>query len=1137
MKYLTKAFEEKFIEHCGKEKRYSGKLFENLVFMLLEDTFPLFNWKDTPVTHDGSKDFYAQKEERIYWAECKNYNDKISLQTIAPTLVMAQLCNADEIYFFSRSSINENAKKKLCYYAHINRKKIRFYDDIVLEQMIFNNKRVYNYFFKEYQFSQVDFQHEAVPQILCNYLKNPFLNYNKNETFLSKTNLPIFKVNEILSLHVYGINNNINKDATITIRIDPDCEDLLCFELLKKDMKRSDILNYCYTESIAPNGIFIHCIDLKIISFKSKLTVPKLIVDVSQAECSIQEDLIWGDFRCSKLHKSQFLDSYYLDILYEIEHEMLNKDILSGVLLIGTSGTGKSRTLEEMLSLFIKYDYKVLNFIGVENDSGKSIIKEIIYILFEVSEELIAKSFSLKEKEVESAFSLAFKMLYEINQEKTDIIEIIDMYGEIIFERLIHGSYALIIDNIQYFDQPLLYFLEKLIIYGKNCNRENTLFLALSMNTDYCCSNTEVAKIKVLFHQLQKTSACKMKIHYINGFHTLGSAVEFIKQILGIKNNNYDNLFFKILDKSSLKPFYIESIIENLNELDSVSFFNNRLLIDKPTCFIKELSHLPGSTEESLKRRWQFYVSKHFNELDSIQILSIIHTFGECENELIKKLKLNRVVLKELCKHNFLKEEIDINTRKYTFTHDLIEKFFCEYFIDFDDIAYKYLNEIGYAHLRRSFPIVYNLCVLYSKNYTTNELESIIQNGVSIGIPYKIFYNYYKSCIDALLEYYDDFNNKSQWYSLCFFSIKQIKIRIGNESAHEVFKQLFSVLENGDFEDRYLYVDFSDLLFYYGEIKQQLTLFHEVIALYLYYLEKYINVKNTCLDKYVQYVIIFIYNRLSVAYKHLPGTDSRQKQLKYIDQSLYASRTLTNRQYLAENCYDKGSYYYCHVKYKKKVLAYWQSCCTLIKKYNIEVMTLHFIEHQIQIALIKQQLTDIPQLLEYGFDYIEHGKYNEQGIYFKRFFNQAKAIYWLLKKENYDIIYESLIQAEEALLMLGKNNLTYVNYLWGKLYFYLNDISKTYEFYKEAYRQSANLTILYKEEFIDMLTHDMLIKFRQMNINREAFPINFLSKMKHNLMATQLFAMDQEQFLNFLNNYKATSIIHSLDGKENFPNI
>lgn len=102
------------------------------------------------------------------------------------------------------------------------------------------------------------------------------------------------------------------------------------------------------------------------------------------------------------------------------------------------------------------------------------------------------------------------------------------------------------------------------------------------------------------------------------------------------------------------------------------------------------------------------------------------------------------------------------------------------------------------------------------------------------------------------------------------------------------------------------------------------------------------------------------------------------------------SRTLKNRQFLAENCYDKGTYYYCHIKYKKRVLDYWESCCNLIEKYNIELMTLHYIEHQIQIALIRQQPNEIPQLLEKGFDYIEHGKYNEQGIYFKRFFIMQK---------------------------------------------------------------------------------------------------------------------------------------------------
>ena len=217
MKYLTEAFKNEFIEYKQKKKIYSGVLFENLVSMLLEELFPSFSWQNTPVTHDGSKDFYAQYDETLYWAECKNYSDKISLQAIAPTLVMAQLCNADEIYFFSRSEIKTNVKKKLCYYANINRKKIRFYDDVALEQIIFEHKRVYDHFFKSYRFSDVDFQQETTPLILYNYLKNPFLNLKKGESFFSANNLPEFRTNEIISIHIYGINNNSRKSAVFTV--------------------------------------------------------------------------------------------------------------------------------------------------------------------------------------------------------------------------------------------------------------------------------------------------------------------------------------------------------------------------------------------------------------------------------------------------------------------------------------------------------------------------------------------------------------------------------------------------------------------------------------------------------------------------------------------------------------------------------------------------------------------------------------------------------------------------------------------------------------------------------------------------------------------------------------------------------
>lgn len=150
------------------------------------------------------------------------------------------------------------------------------------------------------------------------------------------------------------------------------------------------------------------------------------------------------------------------------------------------------------------------------------------------------ESFTIKD--TSDSLSGIFEMLYKMNHNLIDPIDITDQYGELIFERMIHGKYALVIDNIQYFEYPLLHFLEKLIIYGKNCGRGNSLFLAFSINTDYAFDNEDITKIKGLFQQLQHTSVCKMTPWFLDGFHSPGSALEFIKQLLGIHNANYDAL-------------------------------------------------------------------------------------------------------------------------------------------------------------------------------------------------------------------------------------------------------------------------------------------------------------------------------------------------------------------------------------------------------------------------------------------------------------------------------------------------------------------------------------------------------------------------------------------------------------------
>ena len=119
MKYLQKAFDEFFIceetdSITGKVyRKHDGQKFEAIIEILLKEMFPGLKWVPTQITNDGNKDFWAVKQGDIYWAECKNYASALELKIIAPTLLMAQLCNADEIYFFSVSPINSNVRRHI----------------------------------------------------------------------------------------------------------------------------------------------------------------------------------------------------------------------------------------------------------------------------------------------------------------------------------------------------------------------------------------------------------------------------------------------------------------------------------------------------------------------------------------------------------------------------------------------------------------------------------------------------------------------------------------------------------------------------------------------------------------------------------------------------------------------------------------------------------------------------------------------------------------------------------------------------------------------------------------------------------------------------------------------------------------
>ncbi len=116
-----------------------GILFEDLIEKLLAAMFPKEVWRRTIESHDGKRDFVYPYEESLpdqKWAECKNYSNNLSLNIIAPTLIMGTIEKIESIFFFSYSPLNDNAIEGLLRYSETSKRNVEVFDGNVLESLI-----------------------------------------------------------------------------------------------------------------------------------------------------------------------------------------------------------------------------------------------------------------------------------------------------------------------------------------------------------------------------------------------------------------------------------------------------------------------------------------------------------------------------------------------------------------------------------------------------------------------------------------------------------------------------------------------------------------------------------------------------------------------------------------------------------------------------------------------------------------------------------------------------------------------------------------------------------------------------------------------------------------------------------------
>ena len=193
-----------------------GIVFEDLIEKLLAAMFPRETWRRTIKSHDGKRDFVYPANEHLpdqKWAECKNYNSNVSINVIAPTLIMGAIDKIRTILFFSYSPLNENAIEGILRYSEFTGKDVKIFDGNLLESLICKYHRFpgISEFFPKTDFNK---DHEALkgkPLRIIKTLRNP----NGNKLLPSH----LFELGESFSINIIVQNLSLDPiDYTISIK-------------------------------------------------------------------------------------------------------------------------------------------------------------------------------------------------------------------------------------------------------------------------------------------------------------------------------------------------------------------------------------------------------------------------------------------------------------------------------------------------------------------------------------------------------------------------------------------------------------------------------------------------------------------------------------------------------------------------------------------------------------------------------------------------------------------------------------------------------------------------------------------------------------------------------------------------------
>lgn len=1121
MRKLNDSYWDKYTYIDQKNKIIrDGIEFENLIEELLRIKYGM-SWKRTGKSHDNNRDFHLTTTNYREWAECKNYKNSISMETIAPTLVMAQIFDVNKIIFFSYSEINRKAKEKIYSFAQKSEKEVEIFAGNTLDELIIKSRPYLPDKYTPLKEQINESQSCSEPNCMFRFIQTPTIGAVDDDKLALDIN-EVRKIiyNKAFEIDIICINDSLSDQYTLDVKADAvygtdndyfTVIDTVCY----------DIGSLHFSESIpAAGGIVLRCF------FKSNIFCADLVLPVLRAvlkKNGMEVQTFMSPVQRVQnewIGKTILVDERYRSLIKKAEMRLLNNDVISCLALYGVSGTGKTRLLQELSEVLLKNKYRIISFIGTEKESAFSALKEIVYFLYEIPRDEILTEMqndsnlmeTISKNPTANQAYLLVKNLKKAFAEQ-QIIEFIDNSFEIIFENLSQTKTALVIDNIQYFGKSFSYFIKKYLTYSKNQACKNTSVIFFSVNMDYI---TKDSKDLLEFIQELETDFYYFETFKVTGFKTENNGILFLRELLQLHDENMDNELKLILQKTSLRPYYIYQGIYYLLGKEAIQCIEDQKgYIISMDAFYDAVKGMPMGINKIIKFRWEMFLNKDKIVSETVElILSTLYLFRELSSDVIELLSLPKDVIASLHENMFLDINMDGN---YCFDHDILEAFFSSYYPNLELPVLKQIQKYRLIRKLKNYLFVYNLCRLNRSNFQFSILKELHDTSLYVEIPLKLCSKYYERFLAVILKQRKIFPDTSTWIKYIQDICDLGKNNIGILQAEQLFCTANREIENSNKEDiisnacfRDYMNKYVDLLFYQRK--------HGIAIEFLLKTNQTIDESPKSSDDFYA-LKSMIYNRLYINYRELKSPECRRKAWDCLNESKKWAEQLEESALKDEFTYlnlsDEGYDFYCFQTTKEKLLSIWEQC----KNYPPERLpkkAMNYYRKSIQLALLCQKPDKAFSYLSDAENFmITHSSSKNETLVFHLSFSLYKIMALIMEDpyKNNGLLMKEINYGYELSRFMAKKNWGDLLNLHGIVCYYQKDKDGVYYHYKEAYHAyNSNKTSLFYDERKMLLLENIVVAFSNLGLFEQAK--EFLS------------AQDWEQIMSLKN----TCFLHEASG-------